>query len=132
MLDIVYSYARANDYSVQPRLHPYNRELTYEKFLNDPLTVNGVDCTNVALAVGHTSSFLYELMVQGVPIMRYATNAPALKTNSKLEFGDPISFAMQHKQIMSDDFDFTYEGESYVAQRGRQSISLYSSFFNSI
>ncbi|MEH6557746.1 MAG: hypothetical protein V7708_08130 [Oceanicoccus sp.] len=131
MLDIVYRFAAKSHFRVSPRLHPNNKKWRYKKFLDDPLTISS-DIMSAQLAVGHTSTFIYELMSLGIPILRYATDAPALKTSRKLEFTNSISFSTTFDEISKSQFDFISEGKNYLSTMHNVSLQNYTDFFRDL
>ena len=129
ILEIVYSFAKANNYRVLPRLHPNNRPWRYREYFDNPLTID-CDLEGVQLAVGHTSTFLYELMTLGIPILRYNTNAPALNTNSNLEFSDVDSFSSSFESC--NNIDIKNEGRKYFSHMGEESLGMYKEYFDKV
>jgi len=132
MLDIVYKYARRNNVSVNVRFHPYNKFTDYEKFLDNAVTVSEGELSDSLFVVGHTSSLLYELMCIGVPVVRLATDKPAIQLPKSLEFTNLSSLQLSVNAFSMRNYEFALEGKQYIQYQSNESLQHYKEAFKTI
>ncbi|MFG0381921.1 hypothetical protein ACF8C6_13315 [Pseudomonas sp. zbq_18] len=126
MIMLLDEYARDRNLTMNVRYHPGNKRATYEQL--------GADyCTNLQIessqfVVGHTSSLLYEVMLLGIPVVKFKTEVPCIAIPSDLTFESKPE--LEYALSKASSYNFSKLSTDYIAYFGSESLNKYEEFFS--
>lgn len=112
------------------RLHPRNNKNEYD--FSSPNLLFELDCTKSLFVIGHTSSYLVELMSYGVKVCVYDSGAPSLAFPKEIVFNQNISLTLMSFLLDTPQLYFVDLAKDYIKCYGNESLQLYKSTIKSL
>lgn len=122
LLDIAIDASKSLSMKVYIKLHPKNQIEDYF-FDKTRVTVNFNVCDS-AFALGHTSTYMVELMSIGIPVFKLLSPVPCLTFDNDITFSDVTELCSKLKNIT--DLDFEKMANSYIISSGIKAQNMYS------
>jgi hypothetical protein len=126
LIDIGTKVAKQLNYKLNVRFHPTDNKENYK--LNKLYIDENKNITESQLILGHTSTMMYELLVQGLTVFKLKSDIPSNELPYELTF----SSAEELEKIMLIKQDFKKIGLQYIQYIGNESLNKYVEFFDSI
>lgn len=126
MLDVAYMLYEHTALMVNMRLHPNNRLKWFK--LKPEITLVEKDIWMSQFVLGHTSSLLYECMRLGIPVFRYNSEIPSVKTPDYIQFESINELVKLIKAV--DKIPFNTISRTYINEIGDKSMAEYTKYFN--
>jgi hypothetical protein len=108
------------------RFHPTSLKKNY--IINHENVVEDLDLYQSTFVIGHTTTFIFELMIQGVSVYKLDTIVPMNKMDDKFKF-------KSYEELMNRirmDIDFKEEAKYYIKYTGEESLNKYKQFFSKL
>lgn len=128
MLHLLSHFAECVSLEMNVRYHPGNNRAVYESLGLKYYT--NLNIQNSTFVVGHTSSMMYEIMLLGIPVFKFASDIPCVAMPDELIF-DSLS-RLQEVVNSASKMDFEKLCTEYIAFFGDESLKKYGDFFNAL
>ena len=125
LLKIMGKYSKEHNINMNIRFHPGNNQKKYQQWVTYKMEM---PIMNSKFVVGHTSSLIYELLIQGMPTYKYESCIPYVPLPDELLFKDQN----QLHQKMSLKIDFASVGANYISYVSSESRKEYYKFFKKL
>ncbi|WP_395340310.1 hypothetical protein PN836_016580 [Ningiella sp. W23] len=131
MIDLVTNYCLSYSIALNVRCHPGKQISKYDLTVFKGCELyTDLKVEDAELSVGHSSSFLFELLALGCPVAQYKTASPTIDLPVKMQFTD----ALDMKAIFSlvkdlSKCELQTISERYFAKVNAESLMLYRKFF---
>jgi len=126
LLDIATKYAQVKSYDIVVKFHPQNIKSEYYALFKQ---ISEEGClTKASIIIGHTSSLVYECLVQGFKVFVFDTNAPNLPSDESIKFKSYEDLLI----LDGDSLHHNNYGEFYISDTGSSSRLKYKKFFKEL
>ncbi|MGB5920014.1 hypothetical protein [Arcobacter sp.] len=128
LLDIARDISKKLKLPIKIKLHPRNIFKEYD--INREEVIKHDEVYNAKFAIGHTSTMLYQLLRNDIPIFKLKSNSPCNKTEQKFIFSNKTDLLLKIKNPANINHE--KEGEFYIKYTQKEAINKYHDFFNKI
>lgn len=129
LLRIGHDFAKEKGVRLNLRPHPYNR---LEDYAIEPGTLLNAPLRGSDWILAHTSTLIHELLAAGIPVLKFATEIPALDTPLELRFGTIEELrGLVAKGPLTADRCRAF-AEHHIACTGAASRARYARFFEEL
>ncbi len=126
LLDIAQEFAKKKDLKIKLRIHPQDDINNYD-IQNEIVSVNR-DVYDVDFVLAHTTTMIFELLTQGIPVYKLDTDIPSHKMNQQITFRT----YQELENKFNSNFSFKKEADEYIKFINKESYNRYTDFFNKL
>lgn len=128
LINIAQQLSRKKGFKILLKLHPKNNLKDYK--IDRSLFIDGVDLNDSLFVLGHTTTMIFQLMRNSIPIFKYQTEIPSNKFSDDLIFHniDELIFKLEKK----DKINYDIYGRYYIEYIDRTSLKKYKNVLEKI
>lgn len=120
MIRIAHEALTSHDRRIGLRFHPHNSPQDYETYGME--LVEGDDWLKARCCVGHTTSFLIDALLAGIPVLRFASGAESVFEDKRIEF----TCVADLTRLMNADVSVSNDVlEKYISKTGEDAINAH-------